>query len=560
MTARTSRTLRRATIAAVTAAVALALAPAGAEAGPLPAPVFTYLDVSAAPARQLSVANSDGSQITAPSTVPFALTPAGYQTYTYDVSADGSTLLVALRRGTPTAHVLDSTYAIALVHREGVAVTTRVIANQWAANPVLSPDGRTVWWLSIGRTGVEVPVWRYDVSDWTLPGARQWLGDINFRLANPDQEVLRFAVSPDGRRGATLVGSRTSTGAVTSTWVRASTMGVIGSGGFAKKYGTAAVQGDYATFVWTTNNQLLFDEAGPSGFANVLADVPENSTFTTTTTAVPALHGFYDIRSLAGTWYMWKEIGPAGATASSVGSTTDVLAPPADGTLVPRSNGSTTFWYVPTAAAPPALTTAAELMTSHPGLSVGAAVAAYGSKVGYYAASVYGIDPNTGAQLSTAAAGGDTVFRGILQTSIDGVTYRNTASTTGSRLVRVGTRVFSGYTPALARNTWVRWYYPGDMVTTAAYSKVSLVKVVPRITVSLARSGASTTVRGAATRHRGTALLQRNVGGRWSTVATTSLTYAGAYSFGARALARGTYRVLVLADRYWAAGAKAFTV
>lgn len=67
-------------------------------------------------------------------------------------------------------------------------------------------------------------------------------------------------------------------------------------------------------------------------------------------------------------------------------------------------------------------------------------------------------------------------------------------------------------------------------------------------------------MRGAATRHRGTALLQRNVGGRWSTVATTSLTYAGAYSFGARALARGTYRVLVLADRYWAAGAKAFTV
>lgn len=560
MSTRTSRTLLRTTVGVAVAAVAVALTPTGAHAGAAPDPVFAYIDVSAAPARQLSVANLDGSQITSPATVPFALTPSGYQAYSYDVSADGSTLLLALRRGAPTAHVLDSTFALALVHREGDAVTTRVIANQWDANPVLSADGRTVWWLGFGRTGYEVPVWRYDIADWTQPGTRQWLGDINFRLANLDQKVLRFAVSPDGRRGATLVGQFTSTGALTGTWVRASTLGVIGSGGFAKKYGTSTTQADDTSFVWTTNNQLLFDQIGPGGIDNVLAEVPENSTFATTTTSVPALHGFYDIRQLAGTWWMWKEIGPAGASASSVGSTTDLLAPPADNTLVPRSNGSTTFRYVPTAAAPPALTTAAEPMTSHPGLSVGAAVAAYGSKVGYYASSVYGLDPETGAQLASASFGSDTVFRGILQTSIDGVAFRNTASTTGSRLVRVGTKVFSGYTPALARNTWVRWYYPGDMVTTAATSRVLLVKVVPRVAVSVKRSGTSTTVTGTATRHRGTAWLQRNVGGRWTTVATATLTYAGGYSFGTRVLARGTYRVLVLADRYWAAGYRAFTL
>lgn len=560
MSTRTSRTLMRTTIAIATAALAVAVTPSGAQAVALPDPVFTYIDVSAAPARQLSVANLDGSQISTPATVPFALTPTGYQAYSYDVSEDGSTLLLGLRRGAPTAHVLDSTFALALVHREGDVVTTSVLANQWAANPVLSPDGRTAWWLGYGSTGYEVPVWRYDVADWTQPGTRQWLGDINFRLANLDQQVLRFAVSPDGRRGATLVGQFTSTGALTGTWVRASTMGVVGSGGFSKKYGSSTTQADDTSFVWTTNNQLLFDEAGPGGIDNVLAEVPENSTFATTTTPVPALHDFYDIRPLAGTWWMWKEIGPAGATQSSVGSTTDLMTPPADNTLVPRSNGSTTFRYVPAAAAPPALTTADAPMTSHPGLSVGAAVAAYGSKVGYYAASVYGMDPATGAQLSSVSAGGDTVFRGILQTSIDGVAFRNAASTTGSRLVRVSTKLFSGYTPTLARNTWVRWYYPGDMVTTAAYSKVALIKVVPRVAVSVTRSRASTTVKGAATRHRGTGWLQRNVGGRWTTVATTTLTYAGAYSFGARALPRGTYRVLVVADRYWAAGYRAFTL
>lgn len=538
----------RTTIAVATAAVAVALTPSGAQAGAAPDPVFTYIDVSADPVWQLSVANADGSQITTPTTVPFGLTPSGYQSYGYDVSEDGSTVLVQMRRGAPTAYVRDSTFGLVLVHREGDTITSWVLSSGWVSNPVLSADGMSAWWLDENAAG-KVTLWKHTQTDWTSQGSTGAVDSVNFLNTDPAQEPIWLDVSPDGTKAAVLSGEFTSTG-VTRTQVRAATIGDASGGRIAQSYGTSATQAVSASFVWLSDSQLLYTVEGPSGLNSLAATLPPSGVGPTPT-VVLALKGFYDLHRYGASWYMWKEVGAAGAEQSAMGSSADPLSPPADDALAPRSNGRGTIRYIPTATAPPSLVAAVDPMPTMAQLKVYAAhgLAAYGTKVGYYSWATY--------QRTATYAG--IVFRGILQTSYDGVTFRNAISTSGARPVRVGGATYLGYTPVLARNTWFRWYYPGDLFTSPSYSEVSRVYVTPRVAVSLARSGTSTTVKGAATRHRGTAQLQRLVGGRWTTVATTTLTYAGAYSFGARRLAAGSYyRVLTLADRYWAVGLKVF--
>ena len=88
--ARLSRT-RRAVLGAAVLALPLGLLPlAAASAVTPPTPVFSYIDASDPNyAQVLSSANADGSG-------PTALTPAGYQTISFDATQDGQTELIGL--------------------------------------------------------------------------------------------------------------------------------------------------------------------------------------------------------------------------------------------------------------------------------------------------------------------------------------------------------------------------------------------------------------------------------------------------------------------------------
>jgi hypothetical protein len=184
-------------------------------------------------------------------------------------------------------------------------------------------------------------------------------------------------------------------------------------------------------------------------------------------------------------------------------------------------------------------------------------VSPYGRQVGYVSYNLYEVDP-LGAAYSAANAA--EVDRGLLERSYDGVHYYVFTTTSSANVRIVGNTYVYGYTPRLYRNTWFRWTYKGDNLTAKAAPIVRVVKVVPLVTVKVAKSGTKRTVYGSTTRQLGKVALSRKVGSVWRIVAYASITAKRTYTFGKRSLVRGTYRVSTIADKSWAAGVKVFAI
>ncbi len=529
-------------------ALAVALLPAVAlpAAAATPTPFFTYIERgSTAGVRMLGTAAIDGSGAA-------RLTLANYQTYDFAVSTDGNTLLANVVTGPPTSSWYDKTHAVVLVHRQGATTTATVLSTYWDTNSVLSADGRTAYWLVDGK------VYRHVETDWVAPGVTTTMSATAFRPASTET-VWAFAVSPDGVTGAALYRNST-TGK--SGRILAATL-ATGAVRISATYGLGALQPDGSSFVFVADDVLLH------GQSNGTPAPPSDPTITTVTrtlgstsaATVPALENMYAVRQAEdGTWWMWKDSRATTPATSTAWSTpdprvTDPVAQPG-----PRSNGDTTFGYLPSTVAPPSLmdagAAAGNASAAHPFFTLSASTALYGRKVAYSSFAWY-LQPIPGYAYPAYA---DEVDRGRLERSIDGVHYTTLGTTTGARLFRVGTKWYNAYTPVLARNTWLRWTYLGDFLTRASTPTVRLVRVVPIVTVRVSRIGTRRTVSGVATRKGGTAVLYRVMGRRLVTVAATTLTARGAYSFGRRSLAPGTYKVVVMADRYWAAGAKLVAV
>ncbi len=566
-TRRTRRGL--AVIAAAAGALALGLVPAVSASALTPPPVFSYLDAAT---RQALVANADGTPI-APALAPTALVPVGYRSYSYDVSQDGDTIVEALCGGTaavcndnPIGSHYDGTYGLVVTHRSGATVTSHLVSNVWNANPVLSADGATVTWLLEAPYDYNAPtapravsVYQYDVAS----GVTTLLPVTTF-AALADETVIRLAVSPDGLDAAAVY----SDAGQSNGRVYAAPLATVPDVYFEKTYGTASVQPDTSTFVFTKDDTLLYAEADTTLAAPPLtvvsALVPSVAPHSAVTVVNPALKDFYDIRlASSGTWWMWKDrlVGAPATTVSAAYSTTDAnlatntsVAPTL---LGDRSNGDTTLRYVPSAVAPPALTAPVDnRAAAHPALALAASVALYGRRVPYISYNLYLKDlPGYAYSLDNAVE----VDRGTLQSSIDGLVFRDAVTTTGTQSFWVPSKsdYYFGNTPVLARNTWFRWVFKGNLFTAAGTSRVLKVAVVPIVSAKVLRSGTKRTVYGAATRKSGTAVLYRMVGTKLVKVAVATLTTRGAYTFGKRTLVRGTYKVVTIADKYWGAGSSA---
>ena len=84
---------------------------------------------------------------------------------------------------------------------------------------------------------------------------------------------------------------------------------------------------------------------------------------------------------------------------------------------------------------------------------------------------------------------------------------------------------------------------------------------MPVVTVRKAVSGRYTTVYGTTTRAGGTSVMQRLTSRGWRTYTAATLvkkgSYLSTYTYGRRALAKGTYRIVTIADRGWASGVSA---
>lgn len=291
-----------------------------------------------------------------------------------------------------------------------------------------------------------------------------------------------------------------------------------------------------------------------------LATLSLNNT-TPVPVAAPALDNVYDLRPLGSIWYGWKDAADlVNAKVISQYGSTDSPATVAISGLTSRSNGDVTFGYVATSAVPTPLTA---VMVKNPTAGASAFFprtrsVAYGKRATYYAAFEYWQDPT---QLATTPDYPFEVQRGTLYYSVNRTSWRS-QTTPGTQVLISGER-WSGVTPVLTRNTWFYWVYRGDMLTRAAPRTATYeVTVAPLFKkFGIAKSGSRRIVAGTLTRVAGKAVLYRKVTStRWKAVATVKITSKGVFSFGKLALAKGSYKVVSLADTWWAASTRTFRI
>jgi hypothetical protein len=563
MTARTTRrTFTLGAVATTAGALALALIPATvASAGTPVAPVFSYIDVSggtpANPVRQLAAADAVGVG-------PHNLTPPNYQTYTYDVSPDGATSVIAARTGSPTTNAYDSTFGLVVVHTDGSAPTSKVLAQFWDGNPVLfSTDTVTkVWWMA-GST-----LYRADAATGTV--------DFTSTAFAPatSETVSRLAVSADGTVAAVLYRGKTT---ATADRVFAAPVAGVGSPATQAQvsYAAANLKPDSSTFVWLRDDTLLYAESDPTIVAPAHAPLFMQSlqlkagSSTTTPGPLAGLNEFYDVRPDAAgtTWWMWKDdttVTPNTATAWSVSllladlPTTDPATWTPVTTGTPRSNGDSTVRYTPSTVTPQALDAAVATNRAvvHTTFGLSPTSVKYGARSAYQSIGLYGGVPLTAFNANNAAE----TDRGTLWSSINvGGPWSAVATTSGASVFPIGTQWYNGHTPVLARNTWFKWTSAGDAFTAPFTSVVRKVSVVPTVKVAVKKyAHGARRIAGSATRSYGVAQLWRYYKGAWRKVTTIAISRAGGYNFGTRGWPRGTYRVITVADAGWASGSLQF--
>ena len=133
---------------------------------------------------------------------------------------------------------------------------------------------------------------------------------------------------------------------------------------------------------------------------------------------------------------------------------------------------------------------------------------------------------------------------GSLYYSYDGVNWSPRIATSGATAFPVGTKYYNGRTPALTRNTFFKWVYSGDALTTGATTGVRVISVKPAVTtLKVSTLSGKRRVYGVIQQNAGRIALYRLVGSTWTTVSVTTINSAGGFTFGYRSLAHGSYQV-----------------
>jgi hypothetical protein len=565
---------RRLAIAAAVLALPLSVLPlASASADPAP-PVFSYLDSSTNElASVLFSANADG-------TSPTALAPAGYQTLSYDVSQDGNTELLGLCRATVAdcngtgsfaGFYYDRVSSLVLVHRDTYGTRARVLATNWDVRPALAANGDAVWMTDDVLYKLHVD---YSTADWAAAGAGTLTSSTAWAPAS-SWLTEALAVSPDGTQVAVIQDDGVTPNPDVKLLAGPFTGITAGVPNLQVLYASSAARfPSSSTFAFLDSTHLAFGAYQP-------LDSPEytigNRDYSPTYTEIgtldsaggthaenTALYDTYALRGFgAGAWYAWKDHAGVSTDMSGYATVTGDLTASGTttvGTFTDRSNGATTFRYIPTATTPPVLAStdqAVNRSAGHPVLRLRSSLVGSNARDYFVVGNLFYQDPAQGPYDATAAS---IISRGELEYSVDGRHWFNSTGTSGQNSVKVGTSTYMGSTQKLTRNTWFRWYYPGDIMTAGGRSRAHLVKVAPGITVKVATSGSNRTVYGTVLRSGGKIVLLHKVGSRYRTVATVAISKKGAFSFGKKRLAKGTYEVVSLADVYWAASTKVFKV
>ena len=554
----TRSTLRRgaAFTAAATLLAGLAVAAPMSASGAVGTPSVAFIDTTVASAAALSSLPPSGSG------TPTLLNPAGLSTSFFAASSDTLTADTTVVTGVRTVgSVFPNTTSALVVTHGGVS---KVLSTYTDVNPVVSADGLFVWFLVRGN------LYKYDVVAGTtaqINGAAQfnpWAA-----AAGSHSYVYRLAISTDGSKAAELLQSYPDSGGggVNRSQIRVFDITQTGA-----NFVSAPI---WTSFNYTGNRvappvndpQLLpynfvFTDANTLVTGECVNDPCETWTtwaIDTTTapdgvktgagiTALPNLDNLLGLRQSAGTWTAWNlDITTAHTVTPNTTTDATFASPLTQGTAWPAGSDKYFAYITPLADAAPAFTALAAKMGVASTLTLSKAVVATGTRVAYNAFGTYP-SPASGQILQKETA---TVGRGTLQSSINGgVTWTTVATTTSG----------GGTTGILTRNTRFRWVYAGDVLTAPSTSAVKVVYVTPSLSVKVTKSGKTKIVSGVTSRIGGTVSLWKLSGKTWKKLYTASVTTRGAYSFGKRGLAAGTYRVVTLADASWLATAKAFRI
>ena len=487
------------------------------------------------------------------------LTPTELSVKTYAVSQDGNTLVVGANTVSPTADPLDETKGLVLLRRDTVTstITATVLASTWQANPVLSDDGSTVWWVTDGK------IWKRSGGTTTQVIAPAF-------LPRSGETISGLAVSADGSEGAVvylraavvqypnaldyqpgrIFAGSFSAGTTAQYFTATYSDGGLDGGGLELVPPASVVPtGFNGPLVWVDDTTLIYglveESAAILGTRVRVAFTGQLVAGGTGRPVYTHLEDFTDIHPLGTSWWMWSGRG-FGTSPNPTVAPTSFAQPALEGVA-----------FDPSVTEPPALAAATPTSAkaiARPVLVLSSTSTTVGTRAVYLSYNHY-LTAVPGQTLADALYDD----RGILQTSTDGLTWNGwSTTTTHSRPVPWPTTRYvagSGVTPVLTRNTWFRWIFPGDEFTLPGTSTVTKVSVAPVVKLTITRSVSGTTVTGSATRIGGTATLYRLIGSRLSTAASVPISTTGTFSFPKLQLvAGGSYRVITTADTSWAAG------
>jgi hypothetical protein len=469
----------------------------------------------------------------------------GLGTIGFDASTDGSVIAADAVTGTYATDVHDSTQGLVVSH-DGVV---RVLSTWVDGQPDVSADGAVVWFVTDGQ------LYRYLPVDQSSLIAMTSLSPF---VAPAGYYLTRISVSPDSTRIAVLF-EKYSTKAPYAAVATKLAVYSIESYPVLQWSSSHTVSGGPQIFYdvprWADATTLLYGTCTTTGCPHWSYSTVDVSAPTPTPVAVPVLDGDkYSVQKVDGTWYAFSDTGSGTSLVTSYQTTTDLASPL--GSPVARTDGQHTHGYVVTTGSGTALAaTSTNRATSRASFVLGSSLVRTGGTAVYssYADFLRPLGTETFATDASAT------FRGTLQYSTDRAkTWRTRGWTTGATDVPWpgGGYPGNGRTQKLGRNTWFRWVFPGDLLVAPATSSVRLVKVAPTLTTTVTTSGSRRVVSGKAARAGGTIVLYQ--GSR--KVASVPISSTGAFTFGRRALSRGSYKVVALADLYWAASAKAFRI
>lgn len=474
-----------------------------------------------------------------------ALTPNSYA-YSYDVSDDGDTLVVAGQSRALTVPRENTTYGMLLVERSGLTTTTTSIATVFDSNPVLSPDGAFVYWMDSGK------IWKYDVA------AKTTATVASARFAPQAEEgVGRLAISPQGTAAAVVYTRVSKSGDLVSSRIQ---IGRLDGVGTEWSY-TATVASDAAypvgsSLAFTTNTKVAFNVWRGNDPYKTWVVSPVGGT--PTVEKNPGIDAVYDLGTDGANWYSFQDLAGGGTQASK---SADPFTP---GTWQDFPLGVGTTRYIPAAATPPVaaadVTAVANRAKATSYLFFTRSAVPTGTRVMYASLAAYLTD-------STGTRGVDEKAQsryGLLQSSTNGGAEwtGSTRTTAGNEYLMwpTGVKFGNGYTAGLTRNTWFQWCFEGDAFVTRDCSVTKKITVNPKVTTGVQRSSGLERVYGKALRVGGTAVLSRFVSGKWVVITTAPVSSTGTFSFGFRQLPSGSYKVATKADASWGVGLKQFSL